>query len=486
MKTTAIILALFLLAYLGQAQENTGTGFDGVVKYNDNYSWSYKNGKKGLIDKTDKSIIPSIYDEITSFNDSIAWTYLNGKKGLIHISGKIIIPNIYDEITGFKNGYAYTTKEGKKGMISKDGSVMAPNIYDDIIPFRNGYAWTYKNEKKGLIGPNGDVLIQNEFSILNYSKGVFKGIKDSGPVKLGNLNIPEFTVNNTSATDTSRKINITGEIRVQDKSADVIINNDSLWVAEKGGKHPDTTTIVFKKGKIIIVKGNNNGNDTLDFGNMMNDGEDEYGEYYHDNKFHGNLAGFEFGLNNFLNNKQKMELPDDAKSMELNTGQSWQFGFNFMHKSIGFTKNCGLVAGLGFAFNNYRFDKQIVLLNDSTPIKFSLDTTHEIKKNKLFVAYITLPLLFEYQIPVDKAKLHFALGVIGSIKIGSRQKQIYENNEKFVRNRDFHLNPFKCEATARIGYGPWTAFANYSLTTLFEKEKGPELYPVTVGMGLTF
>jgi hypothetical protein len=111
---------------------------------------------------------------------------------------------------------------------------------------------------------------------------------------------------------------------------------------------------------------------------------------------------------------------------------------------------------------------------------------NKIKKNKLFIAYICLPILFEYQIPIDQAKLHFAVGVIGSIKIGSRQKQIYENNEKFTRSKDFNLNPFKCEATARIGYGAWTAFANYSLTTLFQKEKGPELYPVTVGMGLTF
>jgi hypothetical protein len=37
---------------------------------------------------------------------------------------------------------------------------------------------------------------------------------------------------------------------------------------------------------------------------------------------------------------------------------------------------------------------------------------------------------------------------------------------------DYSINPFRVQATARVGYGWFRAFANYSLTPYFKKDSG--------------
>jgi hypothetical protein len=101
-----------------------------------------------------------------------------------------------------------------------------------------------------------------------------------------------------------------------------------------------------------------------------------------------------------------------------------------------------------------------------------------------------MPLLLEFQCHKKsrpaKPTFFLSAGVIGSVKVASRQKMMFADNRVYINKNDFNLAPFKLDATARIGNNSFTLFANYSLTTLFEKNKGPELYPLTVGLGFVF
>jgi hypothetical protein len=66
-------------------------------------------------------------------------------------------------------------------------------------------------------------------------------------------------------------------------------------------------------------------------------------------------------------------------------------------------------------------------------------------------------------------------------------KYLYKDNgnqQKVKDDKDFNTNPFKVALTARVGYGWLNFFATYSLTPLFESGRGPELYPVSIGMTL--
>jgi hypothetical protein len=71
-------------------------------------------------------------------------------------------------------------------------------------------------------------------------------------------------------------------------------------------------------------------------------------------------------------------------------------------------------------------------------------------------------------------------------RIGSHSKNVYDdgNKEKEKNKDDFHMNPFKYQAIARIGWGVINLWGTYSLNTLFKDNEGPEVYPYSIGITL--
>jgi hypothetical protein len=127
------------------------------------------------------------------------------------------------------------------------------------------------------------------------------------------------------------------------------------------------------------------------------------------------------------------------------------------------------------------------MTNRDTTVAF-IDTTLSYSKNKLHATYLTVPLMLEFNTSTDYySSFHVAVGVVGAWKIGSNYKVNYESEGETIKNKSkgsYNLNPLKYSAHARIGYGKFTVFASYALSTLFEKGRGPEIYPFNVGITL--
>ena len=82
---------------------------------------------------------------------------------------------------------------------------------------------------------------------------------------------------------------------------------------------------------------------------------------------------------------------------------------------------------------------------------------------------------------------YLAAGGTVTYILNSRTKQKYKEDGKNFKKKDkndFNVNPFQFAATARVGYGDFTLYATYNLTPLFEKDKGPEVIPFTIGLSL--
>jgi hypothetical protein len=106
---------------------------------------------------------------------------------------------------------------------------------------------------------------------------------------------------------------------------------------------------------------------------------------------------------------------------------------------------------------------------------------------KLAVSYLQVPLLLEFQIPVNnkQGRVFVNAGLVGGAKIGSHTKVKYGK----IKDKDhsgFNINPFKYAATAHVGYKKAGLFGTYSLTPLFESGKGPGLIPFTLGFSFYF
>jgi len=199
-------------------------------------------------------------------------------------------------------------------------------------------------------------------------------------------------------------------------------------------------------------------------------------------KFEGHWEGLEVGFNSFA--KSDYSLYDDVEFMSLNQGKSLEFDFNFYQLNIGLMKSyVGLISGMGLSFNDYRFDNPFTLgkgpmMIDAVPLNYD-----NLSKTKLSVSYLRVPILLEFQIPVNnnEGRLYINGGIIGGVKIGSHTKVKFGDTKDKV-HKGFFINSFKYEATARVGYKGFGLFANYSLNPLFENGKGPKLTPFTVGI----
>ena len=247
------------------------------------------------------------------------------------------------------------------------------------------------------------------------------------------------------------------------------ISEDSL--AQSTGK--DTSIVRIGKKDVKVI--DHEGGTEIIWGKGKNK-KDKSG------KFEGHWEGLELGFNGFDQADYSAYAAKDF--MSLNQGKSTEIDLNFYELNIGLAKSyVGLVSGMGLSFNNYRFENPFTIEKSLTRTEAVPLVYDNLSKSKLAVSYLNIPVLLEFQIPVNnnEGRLYINAGSIGGVKIGSHTKVKY-GDTKDKDHSGFNLNAFKYEATARIGYKDIGLFAKYSLTPLFQDDKGPVLTPFTIGI----
>jgi len=109
------------------------------------------SGKRGLIDKKGKVILPIKYESITYFESEdghidpeLIKIGLDYKYGLLDERGKIILPAEYDHIKDFGDGLLEIELNRKYGLVDRTGKIVLPVKYNEIIGF-------YKDDKKKIV-----------------------------------------------------------------------------------------------------------------------------------------------------------------------------------------------------------------------------------------------------------------------------------------------------------------------------------------------
>ncbi|MBN2775208.1 MAG: outer membrane beta-barrel protein [Prolixibacteraceae bacterium] len=199
--------------------------------------------------------------------------------------------------------------------------------------------------------------------------------------------------------------------------------------------------------------------------------------------FNAHWAGIEWGMNTFQNTDYSMY--NGFEFMDLNIAKSITVNLNFAEWTFrNNANNFALVTGAGFSFMDFAFDNpDLTIVKENGLIEPFYHGLANPKKSKLNVTYLTVPLMLELKTPFHliSTRVYIAGGVIGGLHLGSHTK--YKNkHDKFKDQSTFNVNQFKYDLTARIGFGDFWIFANYSMVPLFETNKGPELYPLTIGV----
>jgi len=210
---------------------------------------------------------------------------------------------------------------------------------------------------------------------------------------------------------------------------------------------------------------------------------------YWQDKFSGHWMGVDLGFNALVNTDYSTY---DSEFMKPQIFNSNSLHLNIIHQSIGLQRlrnNFGMVIGLGVIMREYRIDDNATITKNENGVIIpkSFDYS-ENQKSKLYEYSIVVPMLFEYQVPIENYKLRYYIsgGMFTGYRMASHTKIKYETDEteKLKRSGDFALQNFKYGIMARTGYRWINIFAMYEFSNLFKKDMGPELTPLTFGITL--
>lgn len=205
--------------------------------------------------------------------------------------------------------------------------------------------------------------------------------------------------------------------------------------------------------------------------------------------FSGHWAGIDVGFNTFIRSDYSGY---ETEFMKNNLLRSNSLYINLIQQSIGLQHNrntIGLVTGLGMHFESYRLDQNTTIErveNDIIQPKTLFFDDNQ--KSKLSIFSLTIPLLAEFQIPLNnyKNRLYISSGPYISYRLGSHTKIKYRKNqkEKLKVPDQYSMHNFKYGLMIRTGYRWINLFATVELTPFFIVDKGPELTPFTFGFTL--
>ena len=202
--------------------------------------------------------------------------------------------------------------------------------------------------------------------------------------------------------------------------------------------------------------------------------------------FDPNWGGFEAGLNMLLGPGSTANFEGEYAYLEQRPMKSWVFNFNIADVGIAFNRRhtAGLYTGIGLGWNNYSFNNPITLVKGENHLECEPVNAENWKKSKLGVLYVQAPLMLEVR---PTRRLFIAAGVTGGLRVDAWTKVKYQNGDKVKVHNDYYVNPFKLDASLRIGKNDGLGFfANFDLLPTFDEAHAPTCHTTSFGFSLNF
>lgn len=318
----------------------------------------------------------------------------------------------------------------------------------------------------------------NSFDVKISGSG--KIYADNFVVKKSTYSISGNATAYVNVTDTlSGNVSGLGKIYYRNQPLKIYSNISGIGKIEQQSEtgrtsNRDTSIIQFGNNSITIVRDSDSSKTQI---------------IHKDRKATGHWSGLDLGFNGFLDKNNRNDLPDGYDFLELVPEKSIAVNLNLYDYDFKiYNRYVIATTGIGLSYNNFRFRKSFTLVPDTNMVTYMPDSI-KFKKHKLTVSYLTVPLLFTFNTNQSYRKaFHFTTGLLLSYKLGSHTKQVYNMDGEKKKDKDFddfNIDPFRYDATLRIGYRNYTAFVNYAISDFFKSDTGPELHPWAFGVSLT-
>ncbi|MBN2639832.1 MAG: DUF2807 domain-containing protein [Bacteroidales bacterium] len=466
------------------------------------------NGENSVVVETDQNLQEFIKPQVK--NNTLSFSYKNISPSELKFYVSMSQPITEVEVSGASTIKNTIPIKGEIIHLRASGAANTKLIlnYSKVFVNNSGAAHTILAGKSTLLsaelsGASGlNAVAMDVDSLLFVGSGV----------STAKARVSKYVQKEVSGTSHLNLVSLPG------KNLDVDTKNKVMKIVKVRSDFDmnDTTNVNIGTLHVQVVDGDstkiNVGNRVLivdDRGNVKWTKKDK------SKKFRGHWSGIDLGFNGYVNPQFNSDFGLSNSYLSLRFEKSMNVNLNLLEQSISFnqSKTIGLVTGLGLSFNDYRFSNPTFLVNGEQELKGYFIKETSVRKSKLSATYLSLPLLFEVQNGADKRGKRFfmSIGVIGNVKLRSHTKIYFNdandtyflqdpatgnylnyvystpdnNNRSIIKNKDsYYLNPFRIDATVRIGFPLLSLYASYGLTPMFQVGKGPDVHQWSVGLAL--
>ena len=171
------------------------------------------------------------------------------------------------------------------------------------------------------------------------------------------------------------------------------------------------------------------------------------------------------------------------------------FNFSVFYDFFIAKKYFGIAPGISFSNatvknnSSFMFNSNVDGNIDSTWLV--IDSSSHVLKDKLSVSYLDVPIELRFRIKPDERGKNFwvAPGFRAGFLLSDFRK--YKQDDPLVfyhKSKSYgipNIEKFHYGVSLRAGYYKFGVYAFYSLSALFEKDKGPDITPFSVGITVT-
>ncbi|GJM59465.1 porin family protein [Persicobacter diffluens] len=183
-----------------------------------------------------------------------------------------------------------------------------------------------------------------------------------------------------------------------------------------------------------------------------------------------------FGFNNTIGGDN---------DFRLNWWRSKYFNVSYLYP-VPLTEKISFNGGFGIGINNWSFQDKVGIVSDVTnagaPIvtisdnagDFPFTNMEDMKRSKLAITYIDIPLEFRYTSKGADTNRGFRAAVGGRVGYrigGGNSKQTLTGGRTYKAKEDFFLNQWRYGLSSSIGYSWINISFYYGLSDIFEKDQ---------------
>ncbi len=204
------------------------------------------------------------------------------------------------------------------------------------------------------------------------------------------------------------------------------------------------------------------------------------------NEYEPHVSGIYLGFSRMADNFMGFGASSKA---HLDLSQSWEFGFNLLCTYHNFKKNphWGFNAGVSWGYRSFSIDGNYALLKQDGASIYQPGGSDDsdaayYSHSRLRHFFFRIPVQLEWQQRWNRHLAFFNFGPEFEIRHNVKSFSHVDGGKKQTVGKGMYVRPVGVNLLVQAGYGNIGFYLRYSMNSMFQKDKGPDVMPYSFGL----